>query len=433
MGQAFERRTRRSREIFERAKKVFPAGVSYRIRSIEPYPFYVSKSSGSKVTDVDGNTYTDYWCGHFALILGHAPPDVVRAVIEQSEKGFHYGIAHEMELKLAEQICKMIPSAELLRFCGSGTEANMFATRLARTYTRRSKIGKFEGNWHGAYDPLHVAMKPPYDQLPSGGLTEGALKDTVVLPYNNLDATRKILNQNELASVVIEPVMGAGGMIPADLEFLKGLGEICQERGTLLIFDEVITGFRVGPGGAQKKWGIIPDLTVLGKIAGGGLPIGVVTGKKEIMEHMDHTKYTVPDYCFHGGTHTGNPMSTTAGLATLKKLEDGSAHQRIDSLGERMRKGLGDIFSRAGFDFQTTGVGSLVGCHFTKTPIVDMATSSTGNKELAKRFSAHLLDNQIFVLSSELTHGAISTAHSNAEIDEFLAAADTFAKRERTH
>ncbi len=252
LNQSYEKKTSKSRRTFERAKKVFPAGVSYRIRSIEPYPFYVKRARGSKLTDIDGNVFTDYWCGHFALILGHAHPKVVRAVKEQAEKGFHYGIAHEMELKLAEQICKMVPSAQLLRFCGSGTDANMFATRLTRTFTHRSKIGKFEGNWHGAYDPLHVAMKPPFDKPASGGLTEGALKDTVVLPYNNLEATRSIMNQHELASVVIEPVMGAGGMIPAKLEFLKGLAELCRERGTLLIFDEVITGFRLGRGSSGE-------------------------------------------------------------------------------------------------------------------------------------------------------------------------------------
>jgi len=431
LSQSYEKRTLKSRKIFERAKKVFPAGVSYRIRSIKPYPFYVSKAKGSKVTDVNGNTYTDYWCGHFALILGHAPPKVVRAVKEQAERGFHYGISHEQELKLAEQICKMVPSAQLLRFCGSGTEANMFAARLARTYTHRVKIGKFEGNWHGAYDPLHIAIKPPFDKLPSGGLTEGTLKDTVVLPYNNLDETRRIMSEQELASVTIEPVMGAGGMIPAKTDFLRGLAELCRERGTLLIFDEVITGFRLGPGGAQKKWNIIPDLTILGKIPGGGLPIGAVTGKREIMEHMDHTKYEVPEFCFHGGTYAGNPMSMVAGLVTLKILEDGLAFRRIDAFGNKVREELEDIFGRAGFDIHMTGIGSLFGCHFTKVPVVDMITASTGDKERSKRFTVHLLDKKIFALTPELVHCAISTAHTESDIDEFLSRAEEFAKHEK--
>lgn len=431
MSQSYEKRTLKSRKIFERAKKVFPAGVSYRIRSIKPYPFYVSKAKGSKVTDVNGNTYTDYWCGHFALILGHAPPKVVRAVKEQAERGFHYGISHEQELKLAEQICKMVPSAQLLRFCGSGTEANMFAARLARTYTHRVKIGKFEGNWHGAYDPLHIAIKPPFDKLPSGGLTEGTLKDTVVLPYNNLDETRRIMSEQELASVTIEPVMGAGGMIPAKTDFLRGLAELCRERGTLLIFDEVITGFRLGPGGAQKKWNIIPDLTILGKIPGGGLPIGAVTGKREIMEHMDHTKYEVPEYCSHGGTQIGNPMAMTAGLMTLRILEKKAVYRKIDALGEKVRHGLNDIFGHAGFDFQATGVGSLFGCHFTKVPVIDSVAASAGNKRLSERFCRHLLERRVLALTTDLVHCAVSNAHTRKDIEEFLSRAEEFARQAR--
>jgi glutamate-1-semialdehyde 2,1-aminomutase len=431
MNQTYERNTAKSRRLFERARRVFPAGVSYRIRSIEPYPFYVKKAKGSKMEDVDENTYTDYWCGHFALILGHAPPEVVKAVKEQADRGFHYGVAHELELELAEQICKMIPSAQLLRFCGSGTEANMFATRLARTYTHRTKIGKFQGCWHGAYDPLHVAVKLPFDKPASGGLTEGALKDTVILPYNNLDETRRIMSQHELASVVIEPVMGGSGMIPANREFLKGLSELCEQKDTLLIFDEVVTGFRLGPGGAQREWGVTPHLTILGKILGGGLPASAVTGRREIMEHLDHTKFQVPEYCFHGGTQTGNPMAMTAGLATLRTLEKKTVYKKIDLLGDRARRELNDIFNRAGFDFQTTGVGSVFGCHFTKVPVVDTISASKGNRKLSERFCKYLLDKGIFALTAELVHCAISNAHTRNDIEEFLSAAEGFARQAR--
>ncbi len=431
MKRSYESTSRKSKHLFERAKRVFPAGVTYRIRSIEPYPFYVKRARGCKLIDVDGNHYTDYWCGHFSLILGHAPRDVVRAVKAQSEKGFHYGVAHEMELRLAEQISRMMPSIQMLRYCGSGTEANMYAIRLARTYTKRSKIGKFEGGWHGGYDALHIATKPPYDRLPSGGLTNGAVGDTVALPYNDLDGVKTIMNQHELASITVEPVMGAGGMIQADKEFLEGLSELCRERRTLLIFDEVITGFRVAPGGAQKKWDLNPDLTILGKISGGGLPMGAVGGRRDIMEHMDHTKYTVPDYSFHGGTYTGNPMSATAGFATLKILEDGSVHRKIDALGKKMRQGLEDLFERSGLDFQTTGVGSLVGCHFAKNPVVDMTTADAGDKERSKRLSSYLLNVGIFTLSPELLHCAISNAHRDKEINEFLSAVEQFTRQEK--
>jgi len=430
MSEQYLRKTPRSRQAYEKAKTLFPAGVSYRIRFIEPYPFCVVNAKGSKLFDIDGNTYTDYWCAHFALILGHRHPKVVEAVREQVEKDLHYGVAHELEAKLAEQIVKMVPSAQLIRFAGSGTEANMYAVRLARTYTDRTGIGKFEGNWHGGYDPLHVAMKPPiFDELPSGGLTPGSLADTVVLPFNDLDGVRKRVKGKRLACVLIEPVMGAGGMIPAEKEFLKGLAEFCREEDTLLIFDEVVTGFRLGPGGAQQLYGIRPDLTVLGKIIGGGLPIGAITGRADIMERMDHTKYKGKEYSFLGGTHTGNPISMAAGLATLEILEDASVYQEIDTIGAKMREGLNDIMQRAGLEFQTTGIGSMFGCHFTGTPVKDAAAASRSDKELSKRLMYFLLDNGIFCLTPELVHCAISRAHTEAEMDEFLRVAELFARQ----
>lgn len=429
MNERYVERTRRSRQMYERAKKIFPAGISYRIRFVEPYPFYVTKAKGSKIHDVDGNIYTDYWCAHFALILGHRHPRVISAVRKQVERDLHYGLSHELELELAEQIMKMMPSAQLIRFTGSGTEANMYAVRLARTYTRRSRIGKFEGNWHGGYDPLHVAMKPPYTELPSGGLTLGSLADTVALPYNDLDGVKRAIKGKELACVLIEPVMGAGGMIPAEREFLKGLAELCKEEGTLLIFDEVITGFRLGPGGAQQFYGVRPDLTVLGKIIGGGLPNGAITGRSDVMERMDHTKYKGMEYSFHGGTHTGNPVSAAAGLATLKTLEDGSVHQKIGKMGDKARNELTKIMDRAGLKFQATGVGSIFGCHFSNVPVKDATSAGMGDKELSKRFMYFLLDAGIFCLTPELVHCAISIAHKADDIDQFLNVAEKFAKQ----
>lgn len=429
MNERYVERTRRSRQMYERAKKIFPAGISYRIRFVEPYPFYVTKAKGSKIHDVDGNIYTDYWCAHFALILGHRHPRVTSAVRKQVERDLHYGLSHELELELAEQIMKMMPSAQLIRFTGSGTEANMYAVRLARTYTRRSRIGKFEGNWHGGYDPLHVAMKPPYTELPSGGLTLGSLADTVALPYNDLDGVKRAIKGKELACVLIEPVMGAGGMIPAEREFLKGLAELCKEEGTLLIFDEVITGFRLGPGGAQQFYGVRPDLTVLGKIIGGGLPNGAITGRSDVMERMDHTKYKGMEYSFHGGTHTGNPVSAAAGLATLKTLEDGSVHQKIGKMGDKARNELTKIMDRAGLKFQATGVGSIFGCHFSNVPVKDATSAGMGDKELSKRFMYFLLDAGIFCLTPELVHCAISIAHKADDIDQFLNVAEKFAKQ----
>jgi len=423
--------TPRSREMYERAKSVYPGGISYRIRYFEPYPFCAVNADGSRLYDIDGNSYTDYWCGHFALILGHRHPVVIKAVEEQLDKGYNYGVFHGVEIELAEQVTKMVPSAEMVRFACSGTEANMYAVRLARTYTRRVKIAKFEGNWHGGYDPLHVAVKPPLDQPQSGGLAEDALKDTVVLPYNDLEGVRKRIKGLDLASMVIEPVMGGGGIIPAEKEFLKGLREICDDAGTVLVFDEVMTGFRLSPGGAQQLYGILPDLTVFGKIVGGGFPIGAIAGRSEIMERMDHFKYGGTEYCFLGGTHVGNPISTSAGYATLKLLEDGTIHSRIDKLGEKASRGMQDIFDRSDFEAQSLGIGSLFGCHFTRhKPIKDIHAVTLENVEAAKRLHRYLLDRGIFILTPILIHGAISSAHTEKDIDQLLAAVEGFVKSE---
>ena len=422
------RSTPKSRRIYRRACKVFPAGVTYRIRHFHPYPFFVRYAKASKLFDIDGNKYTDYWCAHFSLILGHSHPAVVRALQDQAEKGYHFGVAHELELDLAEQIVRMVPSAEMVRFTSTGTEANMYSIRLARTYTKRVKIGKFEGNWHGGYDSLHVAVKPPLDQPQSGGLAENALRDTVVLPYNDLEAVRKIVKDVEFASITVEPIMGVGGFIPAERDFLKGLREICDEKGCILIFDEVITGFRVGAGCAQETYGVKPDLTVLGKIAGGGLPIGVLTGRTEVMEHIDHLKYAGNDLSFHGGTHTGNPMSMAAGLTTLKLLERGKVYRHIGELGNKLRRGLQEAFETKGVPAQVTGVGSLFGCHFTaEKPVKDIRAASRANKEIASMFHQYLLDRGIFLLTPELIHGAISDAHTRGDIDCFLTTAESFA------
>ncbi|MEM4704867.1 MAG: aminotransferase class III-fold pyridoxal phosphate-dependent enzyme, partial [Candidatus Bathyarchaeia archaeon] len=274
MMEKYVAKTKKSKQMFKKAKKVLPAGVSYGIRFFEPYPFYTARAKGSKLYDIDGNEYVDFWIGHTALILGHSPPQVVKAVKKQLEKGTHYGTSHELEVQLAQQVAKMVPSAEMTRFTNSGTEANMYAVRLARAYTGKSKIIKFEGGWHGGYDALHVGVKYPFDIPESAGLTAGATQDTLLAVFNSIEDVKIKARRESVAAIIIEPVLGAGGCIPAEREFLKGLREICDERGILLIYDEVITGFRLAPGGAQQYYGVLPDITVFGKILGGGFPIG---------------------------------------------------------------------------------------------------------------------------------------------------------------
>ncbi|MCJ7455305.1 aspartate aminotransferase family protein [Candidatus Bathyarchaeota archaeon] len=429
----FVLRTAKSRELYARAQRVLPAGVSYRIRMFEPYPFYVYSAHGSKVVDIDGNSYTDYWCTHFSMILGHSHPRIKKALEKQLEEGWNFGLEHELEVRYAELIKSLVPGAEMIRFSNSGTEANMYATRLARTFTKRSLIGKFEGGWHGGYDALHCAVKPPFEILPSGGLVQGALSDTVVLPYNDIEGTRRTIGKRKLASIVVEPVLGVGGMIPADREFLKGLRELCDETGTLLLFDEVITGFRLGLGGGQGYFNVRPDITVLGKIIGGGLPIGAVSGRRDIMEHMDHTKYSGEDYCFQGGTGAANVLTLAAGEATIQALMDEPVYEKIDGLGQNLRTRLSETFSQSNFDARVTGAGSLFGIHFSKMKCIrDTRHLSGQHKEQAKQMFSYLLNNGILLLSPDLPHGAISYSHSESEIETLVSAIQNYVHRQ-TH
>lgn len=425
----FEQTTARSRELHTRALHVLPAGVSYKNRFLEPYPFYVESAHGSKVVDLEGNQYTDYWCTHFSMILGHSHPKVRKALERQLKKGWNFGLVHELEVRHAELIKHLVPSAEMIRFSNSGTEANMYAVRLARTFTKRSLIGKFQGGWHGGYDALHCAIKPPFELLPSGGLTRGALKDTLVLPYNDLRGVRRIIGKKKLACLVVEPVLGAGGMIPAERGFLEGLRELCDETGALLVFDEVITGFRLGLGGGQAHFHVQPDLTVFGKIIGGGLPIGATAGRQDIMERMDHTKYSGDKYCFHGGTGAANILTLVAGEATIQTLRDEPVYDKIDRLGETARTRLQEIFDRSSISARVTGIDSLFAIHFTKKKEVrDIKQFGEEHKRQSKRIFTFLLNNGIVMLVPEHLHAAISYSHSEDEIDALISLVEEYVK-----
>jgi len=416
--------TEKSKKLYERARRVLPAGVSYFLRFMEPYPFYTVEAKGSRLYDVDGNEYIDFWMGHYALILGHSPPKVMREVKRQLDRGTHYGIAHELEVALAEQVVKMVRSAQMVRFTNSGTEAMMYAVRLARTVTQRDRIGKFEGSWHGGYDALHVAVKQPFNVPESSGLTKGALQDTVVLPFNKIEPVIRVLKKEKLAAVFIEPVLGSGGGIPIQIDFLKELRELCTENATLLVFDEIITGFRLAPGGAQQFFGVKPDITVLGKILGGGFPIGAIIASKEIMEHMNPLLYERPKFSFHGGTFTANPITMTAGLATLKMLQDGKLTTQLNKEGEKLRKQLKDVFERKSLDVQITGVGSLWHTHFTKEKILDSNAATRADKEKLTKYHMHLIENGVFLLPGKM--GALSTAHTRADLEKTLAETERF-------
>jgi glutamate-1-semialdehyde 2,1-aminomutase len=392
---------------------------------MEPYPFYTARAKGSKLYDVDGNEYIDFWMGHHSLIFGHSPPKVIIGVKRQLENGTHYGTCHELEVTLAHQVTKMVPGVQMIRFTNSGTEANMYATRLARTYTGRDKIAKFEGGWHGGYDSLHKAVKPPFNATESGGLPQAALKDTIVLPFN-MEKVRRVLRKEELASVVIEPVLGAAGCIPAGQEFLKELRELCSENGTLLIFDEVITGFRLAPGGAQEFYRVRADVVVFGKILGGGFPIGAVAGSKEIMQHMDPQLFKGNDFSFHGGTFCANPVTAVAGLTTLKLLEDGTILGQLNRRGDELRHRLQDISDRKKQDAQVTGVGSLWFTHFTKEKVTDVNAAARANQEELTKYHMHLIENGVFFLPGK--SASLSTAHTRADLEKLLLETEGYFK-----
>ncbi len=426
MGDRYLSATAKSKKLHERAKRVLPAGVSYFVRFMQPYPFYTSRAKGSKLFDIDGNEYVDFWIGHYALILGHSPPKVMRDVKRQLDNGTHYGTAHELEIALAEQVAKMVPSAEMVRFTNSGTEAMMYATRLARTVTEKNGIGKFEGGWHGGYDALHIAVKQPFNVPESNGLTKGALQDTTVLPYNKIETVRKVLEKQKLAAVFVEPVLGSGGCIPAEKDFLKELKELCNENGTLLVFDEIITGFRLAPGGGQQFFGIKPDITVLGKIMGGGFPVGAIVASRETMEHMNPIIYERPRFSFHGGTFCANPVTMTAGLSTLKLLADGKIIRQLNQKGDHLRQGLRDIFERRGRDVQVTGIGSLWNTHFTKKPIRDSYDVEKADREQLTRYHMHLIENGIYQPPTKT--GGLCAAHTRSDLEKLLAQTEAYFK-----
>jgi len=428
--ESYVKRTPNSTSLFDRASKVLPGGVSYAIRDLDPYPFYVDHASGSSLYDVDGNVYTDYWMGHGALLLGHAPKRVVDAAKHQIEQGTHFGYPHPLEVKLAELVAETVPSADEVRFANSGTEANMYAVRLARAYTGRMKIAKIEGGWHGGYDALHKAVHAPFTAPESAGLNPKALEDTLVLPFNDLDGARNIARSEDLAAILLEPVLGASGIIPPEPGFLAGLRELCDGNETLLIFDEVITGFRLALGGAQELFGVTPDITILGKILGGGFPIGGLCGRRDILEHIDQRKY--PDSSarsFQGGTFVGNPMSMVAGIETLNELKEGDIYDHINRLGEKIRAGLEDIFERSNIDAAITGVGSVFAIHFQKKkPRNARDAAAKDNVKLANALHMYMLSKNIAYLTPSLPHMFLSNAHTDGDIEDFLFVVEEFVK-----
>lgn len=423
-------RSPKSLSIWQSNRTVMPAGVGSIFRLADPFPMVVKRAKGARIWDADDNEYLDCMLGFSTMILGNAPEEVEEAIREALPRGSHYGQCHEHEYEFAKLFCDMVPGVDKVTFCNSGTEATMYALRLARATTGRPLIAKFEGGYHGTNDLLAVSFgrpSPNPDQFgpiedptsipESPGLADGAWKDTIVLPFNHPAAFEKILrNSHQLAGVIIEPVQGAGGSIPASNEFLSELRRITRQIGAFLIFDEVITGFRLAAGGAQEFYGVIPDVSTFGKVAGGGLPIGVVSGSAEAMRLMEYD--VEPGSILMAGTFNGNPLVTAAGTAVLRRLsQEPNLYSRLNAMGDRFRAEINRFAQDGDYPAIAIGVGSMFWMHATRGPINNVRDAHRGNPAASSGLRLLFRKNGLHIAPH---HGFTSTAHTDEDITQLI-------------
>ncbi|MBI4319165.1 MAG: glutamate-1-semialdehyde 2,1-aminomutase [Chloroflexi bacterium] len=416
----------RSRDMFEEAKRHMPGGVSSPVRAVRAVggqPRFVERGVGSHIFDVDGNEFIDDVGSWGPLILGHAPEEVVSAVKKAADSGTSFGAPTALETTLAKMVTEAMPSVEVVRFVNSGTEATMSAIRLARAFTRADRIIKFDGCYHGHGDSVLIKAGSGVLTLgapDSPGVPVAGAHNTISVRYNDIDATREAfdLYRTEVAAVIVEPIAGNMGVIPPRRGFLSGLQELCDANGALLIFDEVITGFRVSYGGAQQLFGIKPDLTCLGKIIGGGLPVGAYGGRREIMEMMAPVG---PVY--QAGTLSGNPLAMTAGIAALLALRKPGVYEQLEAKSARLAEGLKASAREAGVATCSTRVGSMLCSFFTDQNVVDYATAKTSNTNRFGAFFQTMLENGVYLAPSQFEAAFVSLAHTDRDIEETIKAA----------
>jgi len=418
-----------SEQLFDRASKIIPGGVNSPVRAFNGVggtPCFIKRAEGAYIYDADDNAYIDYVGSWGPMILGHNHPAILAAVIETAQNGLSFGAPTELEITMAEKVRELVPSMELLRMVSSGTEATMSAIRLARGFTGRDKILKFEGCYHGHADSLLV-------KAGSGALTMGVpnspgipadfAKHTLTVSYNNIDEVKQIFAEykDQIACIIVEPVAGNMNCIPPVTGFLEGLREVCDEHKSVLIFDEVMTGFRVALGGAQAHYNIVPDLTTLGKVIGGGMPVGAFGGKKEI---MDFIAPVGPVY--QAGTLSGNPIAMAAGLASLNELCQGDKHQQLSDATEKLAMGLKAAAERNGISLSINYVGAMFGFFFTDSqePITTFEQATACDADKFKHFFHLMLEEGIYLAPSAYETGFLSTAHTDKEIEQTLVAAD---------
>ncbi len=427
----YKKKTRRSAKLFEVSKRYHVNGVHHNIRFFEPYPFVTKSANGKYLKDVDTNKYVDYWMGHWSLILGHSPPSVKNQVRKQLNSGWMHGTVNEATMPLSEMIQKTVPVSEKIRYVSSGTEATMYAVRLARSFSGKKTIAKINGGWHGYTSDLLKTINWPFSESESSGLVDE--KHIVSLPLNDLEKSLEILNsvKNDLACTIIEPLLGGGGCIPATRDYLLGIQEFVHRNNSLFLLDEIVTGFRFRFGCLYPTMKLDPDIVTLGKIVGGGFPIGVICGKEEIMEYSNTSTHTKSERSYiGGGTFSANPATMVAGQATLStiKKKRNSIYSKINQLGDSMRKQLEKVFDGR---IITTGKGSLFMTHFVKDDISEINNAEDAAKcdsDLLHQYHFEMIArNGIFFLPGKL--GAISDAHSNSDIKEMVKASEQFASK----